>query len=237
MKSVSSLVRRIRAELRRGGSPAHVRSLQRFFKEPIRAYGWRTAKVRKLAARLRREIIASGDGELLLAVAERLFRGPTLEEASLAVTLLERLVRKFGDAEFRRLERWLPWIGNWGACDSLGCALIGPMIAADQGRLPRVFRWAKSKNRWHRRMAAVSLVPAARRGMCTAKILRLSDGLLPDKDDMVQKGVGWLLKVTGQAKPREVVAYLMRVRRRAPRLVLRIACEKLPRQARQRILG
>ena len=236
MKSASSFVRRIRAELQSGGSPAYARSLQRFFKEPICAYGWRTTKLRKLAASLRRGITAIGGDNLLFNVAKRLFRGPMLEETSLGVMLLEGSVRKFGEAEFRRLERWLPRIHNWGACDALACALMGRMIAADARRLARVFRWAKSKNRWHRRMAAVSLVTAARAGIYTEQTLRLAHRLLTDTDDMVQKGVGWLLKETSKRKPKQVVRYLMRVRRWAPRLTLRIACEKLPQRTRQRIL-
>ena len=237
MNRAEQLVCATRRELRSKASPAFARQMQRFFKELVRAYGWRTAEVRKLAGRLRREILATGDSDLLLAVAEKLFAGPTLEEAVLGVALLQRSVRRFGSLEFRRLERWLPHIRNWAACDGFCTALLGRMITADPGRLGSVFRWAKSKNRWHRRAAAVSLVPAARKGMYTGQIQRLSDRLLPDGDDMVQKAVGWLLKEAGQVRRQAVVGYLLRVRRRAPRLILRIACEKLPQRTRRRILA
>ena len=49
------------------------------------------------------------------------------------------------------------------------------------------------------------------------EIVKLSDSLLADQDDMVQKGLGW-----------RTVPYLMKIRGRAPRLVLRTACETLP---------
>ena len=133
--------------------------MQRFFKEPVRAYGWRTVEVRKLAGRLRREILATGDSSLLLDVAGKLFAGPTLEEAVLGVALLQPSVHRFGSAEFRCLERWLPHIRNWATCDLFCTALLGRMIAVDPGRLGSVFRWAKPKNRWYRRAAAVSWSP------------------------------------------------------------------------------
>ena len=237
MDRTEQLVRATRRELRSKASPAFARQMQRFFKEPVRAYGWRTAEVRKLAGRLRREILATGDSALLLDVAGKLFAGPTLEEAVLGVALLQPSVHRFGSAEFRRLERWLPHIRNWAGCDVFCTALLGRMIVADSARLVSVFRWAKSKNRWHRRVAAVSLVPAARNGMYTEQVLRLSGRLLPDGDDMVQKGVGWLLKEAGQVRRQPVVSYLLRVRRRAPRLIVRIACEKLPARTRSRILA
>lgn len=237
MTRAESIVRRTRRLLKRKGSPAIARRMQMFFKEPVPAYGWRTAALRKLAARVRRGVLRSDDGALLLAVAQKLFSGPTLEEKGLGVALLERSVRQFREAEFRRLEGWLRWVTNWAACDALLVTLVGPMIAADGGYLPRVWRWGRSRNRWHRRAAAVALVPSARQRRHLPAIFRLSSCLLEDRDDMVQKAVGWLLREAGKAQPKPVVAYVMRVRRRAPRLVLRTACETLPAPARRRILA
>ncbi len=194
MPGATAIVTRVRRELRRRGSPAIARSTQRFFKEPVEAYGWRTAAVRQLARRLRGEILAAGNGRLLFAVAEKFFSGPTVEENTLGVVLLERSVRGFGDAEFRRLERWLGWVRNWAACDALTGTLLGPLLAADAGRVRRVFVWARSRNRWRRRAAATALIPGSRRGLHARGIFRVADRLLADEDDMVQKGVGWLLK-------------------------------------------
>jgi len=235
MKSAGAFLGRIRRELKRRGSPAVARSVQQFFKEPVPAYGWRTAEVRQMAQRLRREM--AGDAQLLFAVAEKLFAGPTIEEQSLGVILLERAARKFGAREFRRLERWLPRVKNWAACDALCVNLLGVILLRQARRVTRVHRWARSRNFWRRRAAAVSLVPAARRGVHAKEIFRVATRLLGDEEYMVQKGVGWLLREAAKARPRKVVPYLVRVRRRAPRLVLRTACETLPARARRRILA
>ncbi len=61
--------------------------------------------------------------------------------------------------------------------------------------------------------------------------------LLADENDMVRKGLGWLLRETAKADARKTVPYLMKIRERAPRLVLRTACETLPEDVRKRILG
>ena len=45
---------------------------------------------------------------------------------------------------------------------------------------------------------------------------------------MVQKGLGWLLRETAKFDAKRTVPYLMKIRGRAPRLVLRTACETLP---------
>ncbi|MBU4298628.1 DNA alkylation repair protein, partial [Patescibacteria group bacterium] len=61
--------------------------------------------------------------------------------------------------------------------------------------------------------------------------------LIQDEDDMVQKGVGWLLKEAGGRFPDETVKFLMKWRQKIPRLVLRLACEKLPSKGKKRVLG
>jgi 3-methyladenine DNA glycosylase AlkD len=115
--------------------------------------------------------------------------------------------------------------------------LIAPMVAAKSGRTTGVFRWAKSPDRWHRRAACVSLIQGTRRKLFFAEIKRLSNMLLYDEDDMVQKGMGWLLRETAKADAKRTVPYLMSIRERAPRLVLRTACETLPLDVRKKILA
>lgn len=92
-------------------------------------------------------------------------------------------------------------------------------------------------NRWQRRAAAAVLIPAARQGLYAKEIFRLCNRLLADEDDMVQKAVGWLLKESTKKKRPAVVSYLVRLRARAPRLVLRYACENLPAGDRRRTLA
>ncbi len=233
------LVRQIRRELARKASPSFARSVQRFFKGEVKTYGWRTKALRKLAARYRKTILEEEDEGLLAEVAENLFAGEAVEEATLGVVLLERSVKKYGPREFRWLEKWLPEVREWSGCDGLCCALLGPLVVAYPELLKRVASWSKSRGVWHRRAAAVALVPAARRGLYTKELLELAGKLLGDQEDMVQKGVGWLLREAGKNRPTQgkVVSWLLGVRKRAPRKVLRIACETLPGRQRKRILA
>ena len=94
----------------------------------------------------------------------------------------------------------------------------------------------RSKNRWKRRSAAVSLIQEAKQGRNPATIFAICDLLLRDADDMVQKGVGWLLKETYPRRPREVLDFLDGWRARAPRLVLRLAAEKMTGNDRKWLL-
>ena len=227
----------IRRVLVDGGSAPHSAEVQHFFKEVVQSRGWRTADMRKVAVRFRRQIGKELGDDFLLAVSDRLFRGRVLEEKVFAVFLLEGQTDKFGDREFQLFEAWLDRITTWADHDGLVHYLISPMVAADPHRSRDVFRWARSKKRWHRRAACVALIRATRSKAMFAEIKRLSDFLLHDQDDMVQKGLGWLLRETAKADAKKTVPYLMTIRSKAPRLVLRTACETLPAEVRIRILA
>jgi 3-methyladenine DNA glycosylase AlkD len=227
----------IRGVLRDGGSPEHAVGVERFFKEEIKSHGWYTAELRRAAVEVRREVRKDHGLDFLIDVADQLFSGPVLEEKVAAVFLLEKLDREFGEREFRRFDSWLDRISSWADHDALVHDLIAPMISSKPGRARIVFRWAKSPNRWRRRAACVALVRGARAKMFFSEITRLSDLLVSDEDDMVQKGLGWLLRETAKFDRKRTVRYLTKIRRTATRLVLRTACETLPRATRKRILA
>jgi 3-methyladenine DNA glycosylase AlkD len=94
--------------------------------------------------------------------------------------------------------------------------------------LPWVQAWARSKSRWLRRAAAVTLIPAVHQEKYVSEAYATADILLEDKDDMVQKGYGWLLKEIANKRPQEVFDFVMKRKDRMPRTALRYAIEKMP---------
>jgi len=227
----------IRHALKSGGSAEHASGVQRFFKDAIKSHGWYTADLRRAVRRCRREILREHDLDFLVKVADQLFTGSVLEEKVAAVFLLENMDAQFGDREFRRFESWLDRISSWADHDGLVHYLISPMVAAKPARVKDAFRWAQTPNRWHRRAACVALIRGARAKLFFPKIVKLSNALLADEDDMVQKGLGWLLRETAKFDLKTTVPYLMKIRARAPRLVLRTACETLPPNLKRKVLG
>jgi 3-methyladenine DNA glycosylase AlkD len=235
--SESAVATQIRNALKGGGSTEHSAGVQWFFKDEIKSHGGYTAELRRAVRRCRREILRKHDFDFLVKVADKLFFGNVLEEKIAAVFLLEKMDAQFGDREFRTFESWLDRISSWADHDGLVHYLIAPMVAANPARVKDVFCWAKSRDRWHRRAACVAMIRGARAKMLFPEIVKLSDSLLGDEDDMVQKGLGWLLRETAKFDAQRTVPYLMKVRGRAPRLVLRTACETLPAATRARVLG
>jgi 3-methyladenine DNA glycosylase AlkD len=235
-ETAAEVAAQLRRSLRGGGSTEHAAGVQRFFKNEIQSHGWYTAALRRAAVRFRRELRKERGLDFLIEVADQLFSGSVLEEKIAAVFLLEKLDGEFGDQEFKLFDAWLDRISSWADHDGLVHSLIAPLVAAKPARVRIIFRWAKSPNRWRRRAACVALIRGTRAKMFFPDITKLSDSLLGDDDDMVQKGLGWLLRETAKFDAKRTVPYLMKIRGRAPRLVLRTACETLPQATRKRIL-
>jgi len=236
-KTPAYIAAHIRRVLLDGASAPHTAEVEWFFKQEIQSRGWRAKELRAVAVRFRRAILADRDHQFLVAVADKLFRGRVLEEKVFAVLMLQGITDRFGDAEFKLFESWLDRISTWADHDAVASYLLGPMVAVEPRRAKVVFQWAKSRDRWHRRAAAVALIRAIRQQKCRAEVARVTSTLLRDQDDMVQKGLGWLLREAAKYDRERTVAFLMKIREKAPRLVLRTACETLPAVEKRKVLA
>ena len=227
---MSSLAEEIEEEARRLSDPERMRRLKRYFKEPVEAYGLTMAQSKELAARFYPRV--KGDLDAAMSLAETLLESGNLTLASIGLEILDRFRGRLGPRHLDTFDRWVDHLTNWATTDTLATHMIAASVAGDPSQVERLMTWTGSGNRWRRRAAAVSLVPQARRGLLLEEVFSLSDRLMEDGDDMVQKGVGWLLKEASRRHSEQVRGHLLRWRGRAPALVLRIASEKLPEDRR-----
>jgi 3-methyladenine DNA glycosylase AlkD len=165
-----------------------------------------------------------------------LWKSGRWQEFGLACYVYRRFARTCGAAEWRLFEGWLNrYVDNWGACDGLASWLLAACIENEPGLSAALPAWTSSRNRWKRRAAAVALVYEAKRARSTDRIFEVAALLIGDADDMVRKGLGWLLKETYPKKPREVVRFLL-AHPAAPRLVVRYAAEKMSPADREKVM-
>ena len=233
---VQELLKTTRAQLKAGADPEFEAGLRWFFKEPVKPYGVRTPQLRELArlayAQVKHWPVAERD-----RFVTDLWKSGMLEEGAIVCHLYRRFAKSCGEREFRMFERWIDrYVRNWSHCDGVSTWLIAASIANRPGLADRLARWTKSKNRWKRRAAAVSLIQEAKQGRNTETILHICDLLRGDTDDMVRKGVGWLLKETYPKRRSEVIRFLDDWRATAPRLTLRLAAEKMTEKDRHWLL-
>ena len=216
----------IRRRLMSRGSAEGVEKTRRYFRESVATYGCSSSDVKavaeELAPTLKRDL-----GQTLIVVGELIEAG-VLEEQWVATALLAKVKRQLTAEHVDRVDDWVNSLTNWASVDTFCTQIVNALVERNPETVGRLRGWAASPSRWRRRAAAVSLVPTARRGMMLAEVFGLADLLMEDRDDMVQKGVGWLLKEASKRHQGEVREYLLAWRDRAPALVLRYASEKLP---------
>jgi len=232
---VAALAASIRARLESLADPEMAAGARNFFREPVDPLGVRSHDLQKVVAEVCRTIKnwPAADRNRLCTL---LWEGGKMEEGVLVSHCYRRFAKQCAAAEFRMFERWIDrYVHNWAHCDGMSSWLLAACIANQPDLVKKLPRWTRSKNRWKRRAAAVALLQEAKQGRNTSAICAISGMLRDDSDDMVQKGVGWLLKETYPRRPREVVS-LLTSWRGTSRLLLRYACEKMTPADRARVL-
>ncbi|HXN48931.1 MAG TPA: DNA alkylation repair protein [Bryobacteraceae bacterium] len=234
--TMSDVLTQIRAGLRARADAEFRRGVENFFREPVDAYGVRAPEVKAVAREAWGEVKEWPEAALAKLAAE-LWKSGKIEEAGIAILIYRRRVKRCGAREFRLFERWIDrYVGNWASCDGVASWLLAASIGNEPALIGELDAWVGSRNRWKRRAAAVALLQEAKQARHAAAIFRITGALLEDPDDMVQKGVGWVLKETYPKKPAEVMAFLLPRAARTPRLVLRLAAEKMTAADRGRLL-
>ena len=123
----------------------------------------------------------------------------------------------------REVEKMARGLDDWGSIDLFGVTVLGQAwreaLVSDQ----KIASWAKSSDRWRRRLALVATVPLnskARGGTGDpTRTLRVCSMLVDDRDDMVVKAMSWALRELAKRDSRSVKEFLKRDEARiAPRV-------------------
>ena len=222
------MLEKIRTELRSKADEKTRLSGERFFKEEVKLYGINTAEVGRMVKSYFKEAELSGKSAVL-EYCEDLFKSGYMEEAFIACEWAEKLHKQYVPEDMAIFERWLNnYVSNWAVCDTLCNHTIGSFVDKYPQFLANLKVWARSKNRWLRRASAVTLIIPAKNGKFLEDIFQIADILLQDKDDMVQKGYGWMLKAAANKHQQEVFEYVVKNKKVMPRTALRYAIEKMP---------
>ena len=226
----NSILEQVRLELKNSVDEKTLDTAQHFFKEQITAYGVKVPVVNKISSAFLSEIKSKSKQEVF-DLCEELWRSGMLEESFIACSWSYAICKKFEPSDFEVFERWVQnYVDNWASCDTLCNHTVGEFIEMYPQFLSKLKEWATSEIRWMRRAAAVTLIIPARKGLFLNDIFEIAELLLADKDDLVQKGYGWMLKAASQAYQTEVLDFVIKYKTTMPRTALRYAIEKMPQE-------
>ncbi|MCC7556608.1 MAG: DNA alkylation repair protein [Methanoculleus marisnigri] len=230
------VVEAIRQEFAAQADPELRERGQRFFKEEVRCYGMKTATAVAIAKKYWKEV-KSREKQEIFALCEELYSSGMMEEAFVVSRWAQQLAGRYEPGDIAVFRHWIEtYITNWATCDGLCNHAVGDFIVRYPEGIEELKRWTQSENRWMRRAAAVSLIVPAKRGEFLDEVLAIADLLLTDRDDLVQKGYGWLLKEASRKHTDEIFSYVMAKKREMPRTALRYAIELMPKELKAEVM-
>ncbi|MFN7945637.1 MAG: DNA alkylation repair protein [Blastocatellia bacterium] len=225
----------IHAELQRLANPERALILQRFFKTGPGQYGegdqFLGIKAPELRA-LARRYQATAEADVV-----RLLKSAWHEERIVALMiLLHQFAKAEAMAQRRIYQLYLDstaFINNWDLVDVSAPHIVGVYLH-DKSRRP-LYRLARSRSLWERRIAVLATFEFIRQ-RDFADALAIAKLLLEDREDLIHKAVGWMLREIGKRDLRAEETFLQEHYRRMPRTMLRYAIEKFPEARRRKYL-
>ena len=214
-----------RARLATLSDPTRAVVLRRFFKTGPGQYGEGDEFLGIPVPLLRKQVPAFQD--LSLPETQRLLRSAVHEERLLALLLLVRGFARGDEAAQRTIYdcylRNTRWINNWDLVDVSAPNIVGVyLLERSRATLDDL---AVSKSLWERRIAILATFSFLRRGEFDPTF-HIAARLLADREDLIHKAVGWMLREVGKRDQTAEEAFLDEHAPRMPRTMLRYAIER-----------
>jgi 3-methyladenine DNA glycosylase AlkD len=181
--------------------------------------------------------IARQHQDLSLKETENLLHSSFHEERLLALFIL---IFHFNKADSKKKEKiyrlYLKstrYINNWDLVDVTAKFIVGAfLLDKNKGILSEL---AQSKDMWERRIAILSTFHFIEKGRFD-DTLRIAKILLNDREDLIHKALGWMLREVGKRSLNTEECFLKKYYKVMPRTALRYAIERFPEKKRQAYL-
>ena len=171
------------------------------------------------------------------AQVKKLLQSKYHEERLLALLMLvDRYERGSDDEKLFIYNLYLAnprYIPTWDLVDSSAHHIVGAYLA-DRDRSD-IYKLSASDNLWERRIAIIATFYFIRRRHFDDTI-KLAEMLLDDREDLIHKAVGWMLREVGKRDVEEERRFLNKHYHLMPRTMLRYAIERFPAKERQAYL-
>lgn len=225
----------LRQTIKKSANPAQAKILSRFFKTGKGEYG-EGDEFLGIKVPISRSI-AKQFKDLTLTEIQELLNSPIHEERLIALFILIEHFKK-ADANSKKIIfdfylRNTKRVNNWDLVDLSAERIIGVYLLDKDNNV--LFKLARSKNLWEKRIAIMSTFHFIKNGNYETT-LAIADMLLKDEHDLIHKAVGWMLREIGNRNLKVEESYLKDHYKTMPRTMLRYAIEKFPEKKRQAYL-
>lgn len=122
-------------------------------------------------------------------------------------------------------------VNNWDLVDLTVPNIVGRYLWESERDRGLLYDLAKSKNLWKRRSAILATFYFLK-NKDFRDTLKIAEILLQDKEDLIHKATGWMLREMGKRELPELLKFLDKYSSCMPRTMLRYSIEKLSKEKR-----
>lgn len=225
----------LRKELKKVANSKKAKILQRFFKTGKGEYGEGDIFL-GVQVPMQRKLVAKYQN-LTLSDVLKLLKSKIHEERLVGLIVLVRRYSQGQQKDKERIFRFYikstRFINNWDLVDTSAPLIVGSYLINRPKSI--LFKFARSKNIWERRIAMIASYYFIRQSKFD-DALRIAEILLTDKHDLIHKAVGWMLRETGNRSLAVELKFLDKYYKQMPRTMLRYAIEKFPKKLREKYM-
>jgi 3-methyladenine DNA glycosylase AlkD len=210
--------------------------LQRFFKTGFGQYGEGDIFLGIVVPNTR--IVAKKFSDLPLYEIKKILYSRVHEERLCALLLLVEKFNKANDLEQKKIFDFYiknaKQANNWDLVDLSAPKIVGKYLLDKSKTI--LYKFAKSKNLWEKRISIVSTYTFIKAGEYK-DTFKIAEILMNDKHDLIHKAVGWMLREVGKISQKDEEKFLQKYYKKMPRTTLRYAIEKFPEEKRIKYLA
>lgn len=234
-KAKSPLLNDIQEDLMKYASKEKAEILQRFFKTGPGEYGEGDVFVGVKVPEIRQT--AKRYQNCSFAEITKLIKSPVHEQRLLALIILVQQYEKNGEQEkiFDFYLKNTRYVNNWDLVDLSAPHIVGRFLFETKKKRLKMYDLAMSKSLWERRISIISTLTFIRNNDFK-DVFMLAKILLKDREDLIHKAVGWMLREVGKRDLAQEENFLSEKYKGMPRTMLRYAIERFPEKKRQAYL-
>ena len=230
------MITKIRKELQSHKNEEKAKILARFFKTGKGQYGEGDIFLGLIVPKTRE--IAKKYADMEFKDIQKLLLSKIHEERLAALMILVEKYKKYDSRGKKIIIKFYlqntAKINNWDLVDLSADKILGNYLLDKDKSI--LYKLAKSDNLWERRISIISTFAFIKNNQFK-DTMKISEILLNDRHDLIQKAVGWMLREAGKRDEKELIKFLDKHYRKMPRTMLRYAVERLGKERRKYYMG
>lgn len=213
---VKLLYHQLLNELERNQDRKHAEKEKYYHRyDGYKSYGIRTPKFNAILKKYKKSF-KELEAREVFELAIHLYSSCIAEQMHTGNYLIGLHIKLITSQKLKFLDRVADYFNSWSVVDDFCINILQPILLGySKETIGLLEKWNKSKSMWKRRASVVAFVrKIGESGKFINTALKLCNNLIRDKEDLVQKGIGWALKDNMRGNKPRVLNYVKDLRRK-----------------------